>query len=193
MVPTLVLASTSPRRKELLELISIPFIIRKQDVDESVITNDDPAQRAKQLSIHKADHTQFANFNEVILAADTVVAYQGKIYGKPKDKEDAYTMLSTLSGNIHEVFTGVTIRSQEKTISFVERTSVEFWSLSDEEIYAYIESNDVYDKAGAYGIQSLGATLVKKIDGDFYTVVGLPISKVARELKQFHINAAIKD
>ena len=188
MEPTLILASTSPRRKELLELVHIPFTIRKQDVDESVITINDPAQRAEQLSLHKAVHTNFIHSSEVILSADTVVAFEGKIYGKPKDKEEAYAMLSTLSGNKHEVFTGVTIRSQEKTISFVESTSVEFWSLTEVEIHAYIKSNDVYDKAGAYGIQSLGATLVKKIDGDFYTVVGLPISKVVRELKQFHIN-----
>lgn len=186
---SVVLASTSPRRKELLELVNIPFVIRKQDVDESVIKTDNPALRAEQLSLYKAKHVPFIDSNEVILTADTVVAFEGNIYGKPNHHEEAFQMLSRLSGNIHDVYTGVTIRSQEKIVSFVEKTMVEFWPLSKEEIHAYIATKDVYDKAGAYGIQSQGAALVKKINGDYYNVVGLPISRIVRELKEFNIKA----
>jgi septum formation protein len=187
MKPILILASTSPRRRELLELANIPFSIRIQDVDESVIIEDDPAQTALELSIYKAKHVPFNAMNEVIITADTVVAYKGQIYGKPGTSEEAFDMLSNLSGDVHEVFTGVTIRSKEKEVSFVERTLVEFWPLSDGDINDYIATGDVYDKAGAYGIQSKGATLVKKINGDYYNVVGLPISRVVRELRQFNI------
>jgi septum formation protein len=187
--PELILASTSPRRKELLELAQIPFTIRNQTMDESIITTDEPSQKAEQLAIHKASHVASENQHEVIIAADTVVAYRGKIYGKPKNHNDAFQMLSNLSGDKHEVYTGVAIQSIDKTISFVEKTIVEFWPLTKEEINAYISTNDSFDKAGAYGIQSQGAVLVKQIMGDYYNVVGLPISRVVRELKAFNIKA----
>ena len=188
-MPKLILASTSPRRKELLELAQIPFVIQKKDIDESVITTIDPAQKAEQLAMHKAMHVGFTNQNEVILTADTVVAFKGDIYGKPKNAEEAFSMLSNLSGEQHEVYTGVAIQSKDKKISFVEKTTVEFWSLSTEEINEYILTNDSFDKAGAYGIQSKGAILVKQIIGDYYNVVGLPISRVVRELRTFNIKA----
>ena len=192
MKSELILASTSPRRKELLQLAQIPFVIQKKGIDESVIITNNPAKKAEQLAIHKAMHVELTNQHDVILAADTIVAYNGDIYGKPKNHEEAYTILSNLSGEKHEVYTGVAIHSKDKQLSFVEKTIVEFWPLSTEEINDYILSNDPFDKAGAYGIQSNGAILVKQIIGDYYNVVGLPISRVVRELKKFNINAVSK-
>ncbi|GIO25610.1 Maf family protein [Ornithinibacillus bavariensis] len=186
MVPKLILASSSPRRRELLELVNLAFTVRKQEFDESTITTVEPAQKVEQLAINKAKSITIYE-DEVILAADTVVSFQGRIYGKPKNSDEALTMLRSLSGNVHEVYTGVMIRSLTKEISFVERTMVEFWPLEIEEIKEYIATKDPFDKAGAYGIQSQGAVLVKNIIGDYFNVMGLPISRVVRELKQFQI------
>jgi septum formation protein len=182
----LILASSSPRRSELLKQVSIPFIVRKQEFDESIITTENPTQKVEQLAMSKARNTSLSQA-EVILAADTVVSFEGRIYGKPKSKEEAFSMLSSLSGNVHEVYTGVMIRSLQKEFSFVEKTMVEFWPLSEEDISSYIATNDPFDKAGGYGIQSYGAVLVKKIIGDYFNVMGLPISRVVRELKPFDI------
>jgi septum formation protein len=184
--PQLILASSSPRRSELLKQVSIPFIVRKQEFDESIITTENPAQKVEQLAMSKARNTSLSQ-DEVILAADTVVSFEGRIYGKPKSKEEAFSMLSSLSGNVHEVYTGVMIRSLQKEFSFVEKTMVEFWPLSEEDINSYIATNDPFDKAGGYGIQSYGSVLVKKIIGDYFNVMGLPISRVVRELKPFDI------
>ncbi|WP_010093846.1 Maf family protein [Ornithinibacillus scapharcae] len=183
----LVLASTSPRRRELLEQIHIPFTIRKQTFDESVVQTQDPSKKAEQLALLKAKHTELLEPDEIILTADTIVAYNSKIFEKPRDEQEAFMMLSNLSGNTHDVYTGVSIRSDTNQVSFVEKTSVEFWTLTAEEIYDYIKTKDPFDKAGAYGIQGHGAVLVKRIIGDYFNVVGLPISRVMRELKQFHI------
>lgn len=193
MIPKLILASNSPRRKELLELAQVPFTIRNQTVDESVITTIEPAQMAEKLALLKAQHVPFQNDHEVILAADTVVAYRGDIYGKPKSHDEAFHMLSNLSGDKHDVYSGVAIVSKDKKISFVEKTTVEFWPLTEAEIHAYISTKDPFDKAGAYGIQSNGAVLVKQIIGDYFNVVGLPISRVVRELKKFNIKAVSSD
>lgn len=190
---TLVLASTSPRRKEILKQILIPFTIRKQTFDESVVQSLDPAQKAEKLALLKAKHTPIQMPNEVILTADTVVAFNGKIFEKPKDEQEAFMMLSTLSGNTHDVYTGVSLRTNTKQISFVEKTSVEFWELTEEEIYDYMGTKEPFDKAGAYGIQGQGAVLVKRIIGDYFNVVGLPISRVVRELKLFNVEGASGD
>ncbi|WP_047979817.1 Maf family protein [Ornithinibacillus contaminans] len=190
MTQELILASTSPRRKELLEQVNIPFSIRKQDVDESHIHLGNPAKTVEQLAILKGKQTEITRPNEVILSADTVVAFNGNIFGKPKNDEDAFTMLTSLGGNVHEVYTGVMIRSHQHEISFVEKTLVEFWPLTEQEITQYIQSKEPFDKAGAYGIQGKGAALVKSLTGDYYTVMGLPISRVIRELKQFDIYPA---
>jgi septum formation protein len=187
MKRTLILASSSPRRSELLQQVNIPFNVRKQDVDEGLIQSPDPEEKAEQIAMLKARSTVISKQDEIILAADTVVALMGNIYGKPKDKEEAYAMLANLSGAVHEVYTGVTILSEQQEASFVEKTLVEFWPLTHQEIEAYLATNDSFDKAGAYGIQSFGATLVKKIIGDYYNVVGLPISRVVRELENFQI------
>lgn len=187
MTNQLILASSSPRRRELLEQVTIPFSIRQPATDESQITTDDPFDKVKQLAILKGRETPIFNANEVILSADTVVSYQDDIFEKPKSEQDAYRMLSLLSGTTHDVFTGVMIRTVEKEITFVERTEVAFWPLSDSDINRYIQTKDPYDKAGAYGIQSRGAMFVKEIHGDYFTIVGLPLSRVCRELKALSI------
>lgn len=187
MTNQLILASSSPRRRELLEQVNIPFSIRQPETDESQITTDDPFDKVKQLAILKGRETPRFNANEVILAADTVVSYRDEIFEKPKSEQDAYRMLSLLGGNTHDVLTGVMIRSVDKEIIFVERTEVEFWPLSDADINRYIQTIEPYDKAGAYGIQSRGAMFVKEIHGDYFTIVGLPLSRVCRELKALSI------
>jgi septum formation protein len=187
MTKQLILASTSPRRQELLKQVSIPFVIRKKEVDESQVKNLPPAELVKVLCKLKGKSVPIQHDDEVILAADTIVSYQNQIFGKPKNKDKAFSMLKKLSGNTHEVFTGVYIASKNKERVFVEETKVQFWDLSDEDIYSYIQSGEPYDKAGGYGIQGMGSLLVKKIDGDYFNVVGLPISKCVRELRSFSI------
>ncbi|HLR51412.1 MAG TPA: Maf family protein [Candidatus Avamphibacillus sp.] len=187
MTKQLILASSSPRRQALLKQVNIPFSIRKPNVDESQIMTNDPVEKVKQLSLLKGNATSLLEDNEVILSADTVVSYDHQILEKPKDKQDAFKMLSLLSGSVHEVFTGVTIRSAEKEITFAQETEVKFWPLSESEINNYIASGEPFDKAGAYGIQGMGAILVKKINGDYFNVMGLPISRVCRELREFSI------
>ncbi|WP_077328600.1 Maf family protein [Virgibacillus siamensis] len=184
MSHNLILASSSPRRKELLQQVDIPFTVRKQNVDESVITTNDPREKVEKLAILKGRYTDIQHENEIILAADTVVSFQNRIFEKPADKEEAFQMLSSMSGKIHEVYTGVMLRTQMTEQVFVEKTLVEFWPLSDDEINRYIITGDPFDKAGAYGIQSGGAVLVKGIQGDYYNVVGLPVSRVVRELER---------
>ncbi|MGJ9458737.1 Maf family protein [Oceanobacillus sp. CF4.6] len=187
MTKKLILASSSPRRQELLNQVRIPFTIRKPNIDESQIITHDPVEKVRQLAILKGRNVTIEHDDEVILSADTVVSYNQNIFEKPKNKEDAYQMISALSGNVHEVFTGVLIRSLDQETVFVERTEVEFWPLSEEETVPYIATKEPYDKAGAYGIQSVGAIFVKQISGDYYNVVGLPISRAVRELRGFSV------
>ncbi|AXI08834.1 septum formation protein Maf [Oceanobacillus zhaokaii] len=186
MTKKLILASSSPRRKELLKQVKIPFAFRKQDIDESLINTSDPLEKVQQLSLLKGN-VPIEHKDEVILSADTVVSYNQKIFEKPKNKEDAIQMLTALSGDVHEVYTGVMIRSVDNEIVFAERTKVEFWPLTKDEIEWYISTNEPYDKAGAYGIQGIGAMFVKQIIGDYYNVMGLPISRVVRELRKFGV------
>ncbi|MGM8214809.1 Maf family protein [Bacillaceae bacterium W0354] len=187
MQKQLILASSSPRRQELLKQVNIPFTIRKPEVDESQIITENPVEKVTQLALLKGRTVPIEHEREVILASDTVVAFNHKIYEKPKTKQDAYEMISSLSGTTHDVLTGVMIRSEEDETVFVEKTEVEFWPLTEDEIMWYVSTNDPYDKAGGYGIQSLGSMLVKQIIGDYFTVMGLPISRVVRELRHFSI------
>ncbi|RKQ33988.1 Maf family protein [Oceanobacillus halophilus] len=187
MAQYLILASSSPRRQELLQQVKIPFTIRKPGTDESQIVTSNPLEKVKQLAILKGRNIPIQNETEVVLSADTVVSYQKNIFEKPQNKEEAFQMMSALSGHVHEVLTGVMIRSLDDEVVFVERTQVEFWPLSEDEINWYISTKEPYDKAGAYGIQSLGAMFVKQVIGDYYTVVGLPISRVVRVLREFGV------
>ncbi|MGN0668910.1 MAG: Maf family protein [Oscillospiraceae bacterium] len=179
----MILASQSPRRRELLSLITDDFRIIPAKGEEILPEKISPENAVLTLSEQKADEIYRENRGEVIVAADTIVAIDGKILGKPADEKDAFAMLKTLSGRVHEVFTGVcVIFANGRKERFFEETKVEFYELSDEEIAAYIKTGEPMDKAGAYGIQGKGALLVKRIDGDYYNVMGLPVARLLRVL-----------
>ncbi|MGN0522484.1 MAG: Maf family protein [Eubacterium sp.] len=170
----LILASKSPRRQELLKIITDDFVIKTANVDETLPEGISPKEAVEYLSKIKA--MPFKNDTDTVIGADTVVAVDGKILGKPENKNDAFNMLRLLSGREHSVFTGVTILKPGSRETFSEETKVKFFDLTDDEINAYIETGEPMDKAGAYGIQGKGALLVEKIDGDYFNVVGLPIN-----------------
>lgn len=182
----LILASGSPRRKELLEQVSIPFQVCVTNVDESEIDESDPKKLVELLAKIKGDDVT-PKQNQVVLSADTVVSFGGKVLTKPKNAVDALMMLKSLNGNKHQVFTGVRIQSTENDVLFTVCTHVEFWNLPESILQAYIDTGDSFDKAGGYGIQTAGAVLVKQIEGDYYNVVGLPISRVVKCLADFGV------
>lgn len=183
----LILASASPRRKELLGKIGLKFEIIPAKGEE-VVTKKLPWEVVEELSFQKAKEIADMQTEEcIVIGSDTIVAKEEKIMGKPKDEADAYKMLSEIAGNVHQVYTGVTLirtGKEPKVITFAEKTDVHLYPMSDDEIHAYIATKDSMDKAGAYGIQGDFAIHVKGIEGDYYNVVGLPIGKVYQELKQ---------
>ena len=176
----IILASKSPRRQELLKLITKDFVIKSANVDETIPEGFSPAQAVEYLSSIKA--APFANGMDTVIGADTVVAFQGEILGKPENDEDAFRMLKLLSGKEHSVFTGVTVMKPDSRKTFSVETKVKFFELTDDEIIKYINTGEPADKAGAYGIQGYGSLLVEKIDGDYFNVVGLPVSQLNRIL-----------
>lgn len=177
----LVLASKSPRRSEILKNAGIDFTVRVADADETIAEGTKPEDAVVFLAARKAMAVERFE-DETILGADTVVVLDDKILGKPRDREDAFNMLKSLSGRVHSVFTGVCAISDKGSITFAEETKVEFYPLTDEEINDYIASGDCYDKAGAYGIQGLASKLVRGINGDYFNVVGLPISAIYKKI-----------
>ncbi|MGP4074550.1 Maf family protein [Halobacillus sp. K22] len=185
-MPTLILGSQSPRRKELLTEAGYEFIMRVSGTDEELEEGIMPEQAVSQLSKQKSLAIPIEE-NEVLLTADTLVSVNGYILGKPADENEVFSFLWNLSGCTHQVHTGVTIRTEEQIKTFVVRTDVTFYSLSDKDIYKYMESGEAWDKAGGYGIQGKGALFVKYIHGDYYSVVGLPIARVVRELRAFGV------
>lgn len=180
----ILLASASPRRRELLRLIIPDFECAAADVDETLPNGILPADAVLYLSRIKA--RSFAPDKKIIIGADTVVALENRIIGKPKDEKDAFNILHSLSGREHSVFTGVTLINGEKESSFFKETKVLFYPLTDDEINSYIKTGECFDKAGAYGIQGKGSLLVEKIDGDYFNVVGLPVAELYRELKKIN-------
>ena len=185
-----ILASGSPRRKELMSLIREDFTIEIPGVDEAVPENVNIRDMAEYLSGIKAGAVFDGHDNEavVVIGSDTVVIYGDRVLGKPRSRQDAYDMLKTLSGKTHEVRTGATViyrkeSGEEGSFSFTDHANVEFYELTGQEIEEYISTGEPFDKAGAYGIQGRGALLVRKIDGDYYSVVGFPVGKLNRELK----------
>jgi septum formation protein len=185
----LILASGSPRRKELLNNLQIPFEISVSDIEEIIDEQLIPEQVVMSLAEQKARDVADKYPDDFVLGADTIVVLGSQILGKPKDKQESYSMLQTLSGQVHEVLTGVAIISDGKPITFFERTEVEFWELTDEEIWEYINSGEPADKAGSYGIQELGSAFVRRINGDYFSVVGLPVSRTIRELQKLGFKA----
>lgn len=181
----IILASASPRRKQLLEQAQLKFSISTSTVDENVDETLLPKQVVEQLALRKANDVSLDHEDCVVIGADTIVSINGTILGKPKDETDATEMLRLLSGDDHEVYTGVAIISKEKTIVFHEKTLVSFWELTEAEIAEYLATGEPFDKAGSYGIQGIGALLVKKIYGCYFNVVGLPLARTVRELRNF--------
>ena len=179
----LILASQSPRRRELLGLLGIPFEIRVPNADETMDPTGEPAQQVALVSRRKAEATPREE-DAVVIAADTIVVCDGKILGKPKDPEDAARMLRLLSGRTHQVMTGLTVLYQDKVCSHTEVTQVTFRELSDSEILGYVRSGEPMDKAGAYGIQGGAALFAQGICGDYYNVVGLPVCRLVQVLQE---------
>ena len=179
----IILASASPRRSELMTLAGFRFDVICADIDEIVPEKALPQEVVMSLALQKAQAVAKYHRKSAVVGSDTVVALDGKILGKPRSEKEAAEMLRSLSGRIHKVFTGVAIVCGEKVTSFFEETEVEFYPLTDQEILDYVATGEPMDKAGAYGIQGRGAVLVKRINGDYFNVMGLPISKVYRELK----------
>ena len=186
-----VLASASPRRKELLSQIGIDFRIDVSNAEENTVSLE-PGEIVKDLSYTKAMEVYGRQKdNVVVIGADTIVYSNGKVLGKPKDKQEAYTMIQSLQGAVHQVYTGVTVIWQQNNnthvSSFVAMTEVELYYMSEEEIQQYIETQEPYDKAGGYAIQGFFARYVKRIDGDYNNVVGLPIGKLYQILNSLNL------
>ena len=181
------MASGSPRRREILESLKINFEVQVSEADETLSQPLMPLEAVMELAKRKAQAVTKKKDNEIILAADTVVALGQEILGKPQNKADAYSMLSRLSGTSHFVYTGFCLMNQKKIICDYEKTRVTFRPLTSVEIQAYIKTKEPLDKAGAYGIQQMGALFVSGIEGDYFNVVGLPVCKIFQVLKnEFH-------
>ena len=178
-----VLASASPRRKQILENAGYDVTVRVSEADETLPEGISPERAVEYLAGVKAAAVEKGT-DELIIAADTVVALEGRILGKPSDKAEAFEMLSSLSGKKHCVYTGVCILYNEKKIVFSECTEVEFYKLTESEIRDYIATGEPMDKAGAYGIQGRGCMFVKGIKGDFFNVMGLPVAEIGQKIRK---------
>ena len=186
----IILASNSPRRREILSKF-IDFTVISKEIDEIKDDCFSPWTTVMALAYEKGIEVAKDNVDEVVLSADTLVELDGKLLGKPKNREDAKIMIKSLSGKIHNVYTGYAIFKLSKKIKYVsyEKSSVKFYDLSSDEIEKYLDTLEYKDKAGAYGIQGKGSLLVEKIEGDYFNIVGFPIGKINRDLiKLFDFN-----
>ena len=179
----LILASQSPRRKELLGLFGIPFVIRVADIDETMDNSKSPFDEVARVSRCKALAVE-KTADDVVVAADTIVVCQGKVLGKPRSEEEAVEMLRLLSGRDHQVMTGVTVLRGTQAVTFTEVTDLHFRELSQREIDRYVASKEPMDKAGAYGIQGGAALFCQRMVGDYYNVMGLPVCRLGQTLRQ---------
>ena len=174
-----ILASQSPRRRELLAQLGIDFTVQSADVEETSVPFETPAQYVRDVALLK---TRAIQSEDVVIGSDTIVVQNGRLLHKPKNTEEAYAHLHALSGSTHEVMTAVAIKEGTKEVTFVETVHVTFYKLSDALIEAYVATGDPFDKAGGYGIQTDGAFFVEKIDGDYLAVVGLPLARLTQTL-----------
>lgn len=183
---SIILASKSPRRKELMSLIPIQFIIQTKEVEEYISLQDSPEENVKRLAKEKAQAIGKDYKNEWILGCDTVVVYEEEILGKPKDEEDARKMLSKLSGKAHFVYTGIALynESKGKLIQKAVCSKVFMKDISKEELNWYISTGEPFDKAGGYGIQGVASNFIEKIEGDYFNIVGLPVCTIYNLLKE---------
>lgn len=180
----IILASQSPRRRELLKKIGIPFSARNIDISEEIYKEENPQDYVLRMAETKAKEGAKNEKDALVIGADTIVCIENEVLGKPKDKKDAARILKKINGRKHLVYTGVSLnkRNGQKVVTFVEKTEVYFAHMTDKEIADYIETGEVMDKAGAYGIQDKGALFVKGINGCFYNVMGLPLRRIYEEL-----------
>ena len=187
----IILASASPRRKEILQNTKLNFDIQKSDIEEVILENESPEDIVVRLAYEKAFDVAKRNTDRLVIGADTIVALDNEVLGKPKDQNEAYQMIKRLSNKTHKVITGISLINlkENKIIKDYVVSFVTFKDLSEDSIKDYINTNESLDKAGAYGIQGYGALLVKNIQGDYFNIVGLPISKLSDLLKDhFDIN-----
>jgi len=175
---SIILASNSPRRKKLLEQIDLIFDVIPSNIHETTDLDLPPSLFVEHYAYEKAHHVASSNQNKWVIGADTIVVFDEKIFGKPKNKSESYEMLNSLSGNIHEVYTGVSIQNKKKGIvnNFHEKTKVEFNTLTKSDIYNYIDRYKPFDKAGSYGIQDSFSIHIKGINGCYHNVMGLPLA-----------------
>ena len=185
MKSNLILASGSPRRRELLSLYTTDFTVCASDFDESAVTADTPAQLVEKLARGKCLAVSAQHPGAVVIGCDTVVDVNGEVFGKPHSVEDAKRMLRALSGAVHQVHTGVCVSDGTRTESFVDSCKVTFFPLSEAEIEFYASTREPYDKAGAYAIQGRAALWLDRIEGDYYTIMGLPLSRTVQLVERF--------
>lgn len=184
----LILASKSPRRRELLSLLGLRFSVVTEDIDESINPRLPVEEEIKRLSYEKASAVRpLVSREDIIIAADTVVVLENRIFGKPRDAADAVGMLTALSGKTHKVITGITVQKGDKADTRAVVTDVTFRDLSQTEISAYVKTGDPFDKAGAYALQGASAIFVSGISGDHFNVYGLPVSTLAQMLRGFNV------
>jgi septum formation protein len=186
MRPRVILASASPRRRELLSLIGIEHEVRPANIDETYLPGEAAREHAERLAREKAGAIEVPD--AITIGSDTIVVVDGRVLGKPRDREHAAEMLHQLSGRSHVVMTGVAAKWRGNLVSGLEEVGVTFRPLRDDEIDRYIDTGEPMDKAGAYGIQGFGATIVERVDGDYFAVMGLPLNRLARLLETLGLN-----
>ncbi len=184
MHPRLVLASASPRRLDILRQLGLDAEVRPADVDERMLPGEDPEGHVRRLAREKAQRVLALESDALVLAGDTVVVRDGHVLGKPGGDEEAVAMLQSLSGRTHEVLSGIAVADAHGVLDACARTRVRFRSFDHDTARRYVATGEPMDKAGAYGIQGLGAALVEEVDGDYYSIVGLPVSALLRLLRQ---------
>ncbi len=193
---SIVLASASPRRRELLELVGIRYTAVPADIDESIVGDETPTVHAERLARTKAAVVAARHSDALVIAADTIVVLDGRIIGKPRTEQQAFEMLQDLNGATHTVVTGMACVFNGVTVSSVEGVSVTFRLLTDAEIHEYVATGEPMDKAGAYGIQGYGATIVRRISGDYFAVMGLSLVRLVELMQQlgvrYHFDGATR-
>ena len=180
----IILASKSPRRKEILEMAGYSFEVKVSNADENVIA-DDIKEMSLMISKRKCDAVYNENQDAIIISADTIVVINNKVLEKPKSIDNCREMINMIQDNVHEVYTSVVVKSKDKEVSFLETTKVYVGKMTKEEIEEYINTTEPYDKAGGYAIQGIFGKYIEKIEGDYYNVMGLPIYRLNKVLKEF--------
>ena len=185
--PRVVLASQSPRRRELLNLVGIAHTVQPADIDESLWPDEDPASHCERLAREKVAVVARTAPDALVIGSDTIVVVDGDVLGKPRDDAHAEQMLTRLDGRSHIVMTGVAVHWRGEQRSAVEEVGVTFHPLSRDEIRRYVATREPMDKAGAYGIQGYGATIVRRVDGDYFAVMGLPLQRLVRVMAELGV------